>query len=302
MDNRTEVQDFLTSRRARVTPEQAGIPTYGRNRRVKGLRREEVAMLAGVSVDYYVRMERGNISGVSESILDAVARTLQLSEVEHAHLFDLANTANSSGARRARPAALHIRPAVQRILDSIAAPAWVRNGKADFLAGNRLGRALYAPIFVDPRRPGNTARFLFLDPRAGDFYPDWPEMARGMVATLRAEAGKHPYDKGLTDLIGELATHSEPFRQLWASHEVLVHRNGAKRLRHPAVGDLELTYEAMQLTTDEGLTLLIYAAEPGSRSEEGLRLLNSWAPVDGAEDAEGGPFAPVNESLTRRTP
>lgn len=123
-----------------------------------------------------------------------------------------------------------------------------------------------------------------------------------MVATLRAEAGKHPYDKGLTDLIGELATHSEPFRQLWASHEVLVHRNGAKRLRHPAVGDLELTYEAMQLTTDEGLTLLIYAAEPGSRSEEGLRLLNSWAPVEDAEDAEGGPFAPVNESLTRRTP
>ncbi|UKA58629.1 helix-turn-helix transcriptional regulator [Arthrobacter sp. FW306-2-2C-D06B] len=289
MDNRTEVQDFLTSRRARVTAEQAGIPVYGRNRRVKGLRREEVAMLAGVSVDYYVRMERGNISGVSESVLDAVARTLQLSEVEHAHLHDLANTANSSGARRARPVTLHVRPAMQRILDSIVAPAWVRNGKADFLAGNRLGRALYVPIFVDPRRPGNTARFLFLDPRAGDFYPDWPEMARGMVATLRAEAGKHPYDKGLTDLIGELATHSEPFRQLWASHEVLVHRNGTKRLRHPVVGDLELTYEAMQLTTDEGLTLLIYAAEPGSRSEEGLRLLDSWAPV---ESVEGKPFAP----------
>ncbi|WAH95298.1 helix-turn-helix transcriptional regulator [Arthrobacter sp. MMS18-M83] len=301
MDNRTEVRDFLTSRRARVTPEQAGIPVYGGHRRVKGLRREEVAMLAGVSVDYYVRMERGNLSGVSESILDAVARTLQLSEVEHAHFYDLANTANSSGTRMARPAVTHVRPALQRILDSIAAPAWVRNGKADFLASNRLGRALYAPIFIDPRRPGNTARFLFLDPRAADFYPDWPEMARGMVATLRAEAGRHPYDKGLTDLIGELATHSEPFRQLWASHEVLTHRNGTKRLRHPVVGDLELTYEAMQLATDEGLTLLIYAAEPGSRSEEGLRLLNSWAPAEDDEGTEGPPFAPAGESRTRRT-
>jgi hypothetical protein len=171
-----------------------------------------------------------------------------------------------------------VRPGVQRVLDAMSsAPAWVRNGKADVVGTNRLGRALYVPVLDDPVRPANTARFAFLNPRSRDFYRDWVQTANDMVAILRAEAGRNPYDRGLTDLVGELSTRSDEFRTRWAAHEVRFHRTGVKRLHHPAVGDLDLTYEAMELPSDPGLTLLVYTAEPGSASQDGLDLLASWA-------------------------
>jgi transcriptional regulator with XRE-family HTH domain len=277
--NSSEVREFLVSRRARITPEQAGLPAYGAHRRVKGLRREEAAMLAGVSVDYYTRLERGNLAGASESVLEALARALQLDEAERAHLFDLARAQNASPAARRRAApSRRVRPGVQRVLDAITdAPAWVRNGRADVLAVNRLGRALYAPVLEDPVQPPNTARFTFLSPRARDFYRDWDRTAHDMVAVLRAAAGRDPYDKALTDLIGELSTRSAEFRTLWAAHDVLFHRTGRKNLHHPVVGDLDLTYEAFELPGDPGLTMLVYTAEPDTATAQALGFLASWA-------------------------
>jgi transcriptional regulator with XRE-family HTH domain len=279
VDNRSEVRDFLASRRARITPEQAGLPAFGGHRRVAGLRREELAMLAGVSVDYYTRLERGNLSGASDGVLESLARALQLDEAERAHLFDLARAAQATaGTPRRRPSAQRVRPGVQRVLDAMTeAPAWVRNGRSDVLAANRLGRALYAPVFDSPAGPPNTARFAFLDPRATEFYLDWVQTANDMVAILRAEAGRNPYDKALTALIGELSTRSEEFRTRWAAHDVRFHRTGTKQLHHPVVGDLDLTYEAMELAADPGLTLLVYTAEPASPSADALTLLASWA-------------------------
>ena len=234
-------------------------------------------MLAGVSVDYYTRLERGNLAGASESVLDALARALQLDESERAHLFDLARAANASPAtRRQSTPARRVRPGVQRVLDAMTeAPAWVRNGRADVLATNRLGRALYAPVFEDPVQPANTARFAFLS-RAEDFYRDWDRTAADIVAVLRAAAGRNPYDKALTDLIGELSTRSEVFRTWWAAHDVLFHRTGRKHLHHPVVGDLDLTYEAFELPSDPGLTMLVYTAEPDTATAEALGFLASW--------------------------
>ena len=280
MDNRNEIREFLTSRRARITPDQAGLPAYGGHRRVAGLRREEVALLAGVSVDYYTRLERGNAAGASDSVLEALSRALRLDEAEHAHLFDLVHTASSSGAARAprRPARQQVRPSIQRILDSMSTtPAYVRNARLDILSGNRLGRALYAPVLTSPEQPANHARFLFLDPSAREFYIEWERQAQDTVALLRTEAGRNPHDKALSGLIGELSTRSEIFRTWWAAHNVRFHRTGIKRLHHPVVGDLSLTYEALDLAADAGLRISAYTAEPGSASEDGLNLLASWA-------------------------
>jgi transcriptional regulator with XRE-family HTH domain len=278
VDNRNEIREFLASRRARITPEQAGLPAYGGNRRVPGLRREEVALLAGVSVDYYTRLERGNLHGVSEGVLDALVRALQLDEAERGHLFDLAQTANTTARPRRRPAPQRVRPGVQRILDAMTdAPADVRNGRRDILAANRLGYALYSELFIDPVRPANVARFVFLSPRAGEFFPDWESTANDLVANLRTEAGRNPHDRGLQDLVGELSTRSQEFRTRWAAHNVRYHHTGRKRLHHPVVGDLELTYEVLALPADPGLSLVVYGAEPGSASQDGLRLLASWA-------------------------
>jgi transcriptional regulator with XRE-family HTH domain len=278
VDNRSEVREFLSSRRARLKPEQAGLPAYGGNRRVPGLRREEVAMLAGLSSDYYVQLERGRLHGVSESVLNAVANALQLDDAERTHLFDLARTANASGGKPRRPSQQKIRPGLQRVLDAFTdAPAWIRNGRSDVLATNQLGRALYPPVLDDPVRPANTARFAFLSPRGPEFYRDWETTAKDMVAVLRAEAGRNPYDKGLTDLVGELSTRSETFRSLWASHDVLFHQTGRKRLHHPVVGDLDLTYEAFDLSADPGLRMLVHTAEPASPTADALNLLASWA-------------------------
>jgi transcriptional regulator with XRE-family HTH domain len=285
MDNGNEIRDFLTSRRARITPEQAGLPAWGGNRRVAGLRREEVAMLAGVSIDYYVRLERGRAAGASESVLEGIARALQLDEAERAHLFDLARTAAAPAIPRTprRPASQAgrgpgIRPSVRRILDSMAStPAYVRNARMDILGANRLGTALFAPVLTGPAQPANNARFLFLDPAAPEFYPDWERQAQDVVAMLRTEAGRNPRDRALSNLIGELSTRSEDFRTWWAAHNVRFHRTGVKRFHHPAVGDLTLTYEALDLAADEGLRVSAYSAEPGTPSDDALKLLASWA-------------------------
>jgi transcriptional regulator with XRE-family HTH domain len=285
VDTRSEIREFLTSRRAKIKPGDVGLPEYG-SRRVPGLRREEVAVLAGVSVPYYTRLERGDINGVSESVLEALARALQLDEAERAHLFDLARAAQPTGAlQRRRQTKQRVRPAVQQILDVMTgAAAFVRTDRLDILGGNRLGYALYSKMFVSPVRPVNTARFVFLDPRARDFYLDWDRAATDVVAVLRSAAGRDPYDRGLSDLVGELSTQSEPFRTRWATHNVRFHINGIKHFHHPVVGDLSLNFERMDLAADPGLTIFTYTAEPGSRSEQALNLLASWTATP--EEAE----------------
>jgi transcriptional regulator with XRE-family HTH domain len=276
VDAAKDIAEFLTSRRARVTPEQAGLPAYGA-RRVKGLRREEVASLAGVSVEYYRRLERGNAAGVSDSVLEALAGALRLDDAERAHLHDLARAAGPAAPPRRRAAAQRVRPAVQRIVDAMGAPAIVRNSRVDYISANALGRALYAPVFESPEQPANSARFTFLDPAAHDFYADWERTAKDLVAHLRSEAGRNPYDRGLSDLVGELSTRSPEFRTWWAAHNVRYHRTGIKHLHHPVVGELELTYEVMELPADAGLNISVYSAEPHSRSAQALDLLASWA-------------------------
>ncbi|MET0783778.1 MAG: helix-turn-helix transcriptional regulator [Leifsonia flava] len=290
MDQTAQIREFLSTRRARITPEQAGLPAYGGNRRVTGLRREEVAMLAGVSVDYYVRMERGNLAGVSDSVLEALGRALQLDDAERAHLFDLARASVptlSTSSPRHRPAAKGVREPVQQLLDAITdAPAWVRNARHDMLASNRLARALYSPMLTDAHQPPNSARFVYLDPASREFFTDWERAADDIAAMLRLEAGQHPHDRALSDLIGELSTRSEVFRQRWAKHNVRFHRTGFKRLHHPIVGALELNFEAMELSSDADLTLLVYTAPVGSPTADALKMLASWAMTQDASLVE----------------
>ena len=277
MSSSDEIREFLSSRRAKVTPEQAGLTAYGRNRRVTGLRREEVAMLAGISVEYYTRFERGNASGASDDVIEGVVRALHLDEAERAHLFDLVRSANAiSRPTRRRPSQDRVRPVVQRILDSMNAPAYVRNGRLDLLAANALGRALYGPVFDGAVGTPNTARYLFLQPDAADFFSDWEAVASDAVAILRAEAGRDPFDKELSQLIGELSTRSQEFRVRWAAHNVKFHRTGTKTLHHPVVGIVTLDYEALELPGDGGQRILVYSAEPGSPSQQALDLLTSW--------------------------
>lgn len=279
-DNRAEIRDFLATRRARLAPEQVGLPAGGGRRRVAGLRREEVAVLAGVSTDWYARLEKGHISGVSEEVLNAVARALQLDEAEHAYLFDLARAARPTNrAPRPRKQA-PVQPQVQWMLDSMSgSAAFVRNGRMDVLAINALGRALYSPMFVDDRRPANIARYQFLDPGAQDYFPDWNGAANVTVALLRAEAGRDPHNKELRQLVGELSTLSEEFRARWAAHNVRIHHAGKKQFNHPDVGPLDLVYHSLNLASDDGsvLDLTIYTAEPGTASADRLTLLASWA-------------------------
>src|SRR6478752_2624324 len=278
MTNSDDVRKFLTSRRARLTPEDAGLPAYGGNRRVAGLRREEVAMLAGMSIDYYIRLERGNLAGASDSVLEALGRALQLDDAEAAHLFDLARAASAAPRVRRKRSPQAVRPSVQRVIDAItAAPAWVRNDRGDVLAANELGRALYLEMMTDGGTPPNSARFTFLSPKAREFFADWERAADDIVAVLRSTAGKNPYDKDLSDLIGELSTQSEEFRIRWARHDVKYHRTGRKRLHHPIVGDLDLSFEALELPGDPGLRINVYTAEPGTPSEDALKVLASWA-------------------------
>jgi len=294
-DVRAQIREFLSTRRARLSPEQAGLPVYGGDRRrVSGLRREEVAALAGISSEYYVKLERGAATGVSESVIEGLARALQLSEAERAHLLDLLRTAGTTRAPRRRPPAQRVRPTVQRVLVSmIGTPAFVLNGRLDILSANDLGLALYAPVYADPVRPPNTARFVFLDPGATEFFREWSKVANDTVALLRAEVGRDPYDRGLADLIGELSTRSDDFRVRWAAHNVRIHSTGVKLVHHPVVGDVDLAFESFPLAGDPSQSMVTYTAEPGSPSQDALSLLASWAATSGgaenvrsAEDTE----------------
>lgn len=280
MDNRAEVREFLMSRRAKLTPDQVGLPA-GRGRRVAGLRRSEVAMLAGVSVEYYAKLERGAIAGASASVLDSVAAALNLDETERAHLLDLARAADgvptSGRARRRATPTSASRPSLQWALESITgAVAFVRDQRHDLLATNALGRAFYSPVIGDGGRTPNLARFQFLDPASRDFYPDWELFAQMCVAIMRAEAGRDPHDRALQDLVGELSTQSETFRRLWGAHDVRTHGTGTKRFHHPVAGELVLAYEELAVTAEPGLVMMVYSAEPGSPSADRLRLLASW--------------------------
>lgn len=288
MDNRADVREFLTSRRAKVSPEELGLPT-GSNRRVAGLRRSEVATLAGVSVEYYTRLERGAISGASPEVLDSIARALKLDDAERAHLFDLAHAASPVARPPKRRNAKTWSPhtSLQWILDAVTAgPAFVRNGRMDLLAVNPLARAFYTDVYDMPGQPPNLARYAFLDERSQDFYADWDAAADITVAILRTEAGRDPHNKELHDLIGELSTRSEDFRRRWSSHNVRHHGTGDKTFRHPVVGEMTVAYEGLEMAAEPGLTLTVYAAEPGSASEESMRLLASWAATELAETAK----------------
>ena len=282
MDNRDEVREFLISRRAKISPAEAGLPVVGA-RRVPGLRRGEVAGLAGVSVEYYAKLERGAIAGVSASVLDALARALRLDDAERAHLFHLAHAADgtSAGMRPRRRPAKHWtpRPSLQWVLDRFTAPAIIRNGRMDLLATNHLGRAMHAAVYetVPDGVVPNFVRFTFLHPDAAhDFYPDWDTAADTSVAILHTEAGRDPHDKQLHDLVGELSTRSDDFRRRWGTHDVRYHGAGTKVFHHRDVGDLDLAYESMDMISDPGLTLTLYAAEPGSTTAHALDLLASW--------------------------
>jgi len=279
MDQRAQIQEFLASRRARISPQSAGLPVAGRKRRVPGLRREEVAALAGLSVDYYIRLERGALVNASDSVLQAIARALRLDPAEQAHLADLARAtrpAAAAHARRAAPAA--IAPQLQLVLDAlVGVPALVRSPTLDIIATNSLARALYSVLYTEAGPAQNVARFTFLDPRARQFWADWAEAADDLTAHLRAATS--PFDRALTELVGELSTGSDAFRELWARHDVRAHVRGVKRFSHPVVGALSLRYDHLQLAAEPGLTLITYTAEPGTSSRDNLSLLASWASV-----------------------
>lgn len=281
MDNKAEVREFLTTRRARVAPEQVGLPA-GTNRRVPGLRRAEVAMLADVSVEYYSKLERGQIAGASAAVLESLSRALQLDETERMHLLDLARAADgiptSGRPRRRSSATVTARPGLQRTLDAITGgPAFVRDRHQNLVATNALGAAFYSPVIGAGGRVPNLARFQFLDPAARDFYPDWDLFAQMCVGIMRVEAGRDPHDRTMQDLVGELTTRSETFARLWSAHDVRTHGTGTKRFHHPVVGELTLAYEELAVTAEDGMALLVYTAEPGSPSAERLQMLASWS-------------------------
>jgi transcriptional regulator with XRE-family HTH domain len=286
-DNRAEVRQFLVSRRARLTPRQVGLPEVGA-RRVPGLRRAEVALLAGVSVEYYAKLERGALAGVSTSVLDALARALRLDDAERTHLVHLAQAANGSGGLaqpRRRPAKRWTpSPSLRWVLDTITGgPAIIRNGRMDLLAANHLGRAMHSSLYdalpagSTPTGCPNFGRYTFLDDDSHRFYPDWDTAADTCVSILRTEAGRDPHDKALHDLVGELSTRSTEFRRRWSAHDVRLHGAGTKSFHHTAVGHLDLAYESVDMISEPGLTLTLYAAEPASPTAEALTLLASWA-------------------------
>lgn len=280
MDSPNPISEFLTTRRAKLTPSQVGLPDFGGRRRVPGLRREEVAMVAGMSAEYYKRLERGNAAGVSEAVIDGVSRALQLDEAEHAHLYDLIRAANAGAhplQRKGAPRKTHLTAGMRQTIDSMSTvPVFIQNGRLDAVATNRLGAALFSEM-LDAPSPVNAARFIFLDERAQAFYREWEAQTRQIVAVLRSEAGRSPYDRQLSDLVGELSTRSDLFRKLWGTHDVREHRTGLKLVHHPVVGDLDLTFQAMDLASDRGLQMIVFSAEPGSATQERLQLLANLA-------------------------
>jgi transcriptional regulator with XRE-family HTH domain len=295
VDARAEIRDFLTSRRARMTPKQAGLPDYGGRRRVPGLRRGELATLAGISVEYLTQLERGNVAGASESVLEALARALQLDEAERMHLFDLARTGAGSRRSSGRGGTAAVRPSVQRILDVLDSPAYARTGRGDIVAVNAPATALYGDVLRPNALPVNVARLVFLDPYSQELFLDWEAVADDTVAALRIEAGRTPNDRQLSQLVGELATRSDAFSLRWGRHDVRLHRTAMKRLHNAVVGDLELTGDALQLP-GEDLTLVVYTASAGSPAQEKLDFLIHWAGTPHSQDAMGTPTERIPET------
>lgn len=280
VDSSSEISGFLTSRRARLSPEEAGVPRYSGVRRVQGLRREEVAHLAGVSSDYYARLERGRVSGASREVLEAIARALRLDEDEREHLFNLVRITQRRTPRRKSVERTTVRPGIQSVLDAIEGPALVQNARLDRLAFNRIGRALHSLPADGSGDHYNYAQWLFLNPEAKRFHRDYRDAAHNVVALLRAATARDPYDKELIEIIGTLSTRSEEFRVMWASHDVFRYRAGAKLLTHAEIGDLEFGYESFELSTDPGLVMLVYTVEPGSRTADAMKILASWNAPD----------------------
>ena len=299
---RAEIREFLSTRRARLTPQDAGLPNHGGDRRrVAGLRREEVAMLAGVSPQYYVRLERGDATGVSTSVIDSIAQALRLDEAEHAHLLDLIRTASTprQARRRQPPAPQRVRPTIQRLVDSMhLTPASVLNGRLDIITANHLGRALFAPVYDDSEGSPNNARFIFLDPRAKGFFREWDKVANDTVAILRAEAGRAPHDRDLSDLIGQLSTRSDEFRVRWAAHNVRIHATGVKLLHHPVVGDLDLPFESLPLAQGSRLSLVAYMPDPRSASQDAITLLASWEATQSHQTPSSGADHPATHDAS----
>jgi transcriptional regulator with XRE-family HTH domain len=275
MTARSELGEFLRACRAAVSPQDAGVPATAPGRRVRGLRREEVAHLAGVSVDYYTRLEQGRHASPSESVVDALARALHLDAAAHAHLADLARTGLH---RPERPQVQRVRPAVHQMLDALLdQPAFVLGRRTDVLAANALARALATDWQAMPARDRNYTRWIVLDPAARELHLDWHAVAADVVGTLRLDAGRHPDDPLLNQLVGELTIKSPEFRGWWNDHRVHQRTHGIKRLQHPVVGPITIHYEALALPGDSDQTLFIYTTEPGSTSHDNLRLLASWA-------------------------
>ncbi|MFJ8820327.1 helix-turn-helix domain-containing protein [Streptomyces sp. NPDC102467] len=290
LDQRAELSEFLRTRRARLKPEDVGVASHGRHRRVPGLRREELAQLAGVSVAYYTRLEQGNGRNVSAEVLDAIARALRLSETEHAHLTHLAKPKERRRRSRA-PKRQQARVALQHLVDSMeGVPAYIGGARSDILAWNRLAAALFGDWGALPAAERNWARLTFLNPDYRELFRDWEQKASDMVSYLRLYAGQHPDDPELSALVGELSVKSEEFRKLWATHDVKEKGHGVKRMRHPLVGELTLAYETLHLPDDDGQFLSVYHAEPGSPSADALRLLASWG-----TDAVPTESAPLSE-------
>ncbi|SDM96424.1 Helix-turn-helix domain-containing protein [Streptomyces sp. cf386] len=287
LDRRAELSEFLRTRRARLKPEDVGLPDFGRHRRVPGLRREELAQLAGVSVAYYTRLEQGNGRNVSAEVLDAIARALRLSDAEHAHLTHLAKPKQHKKKPTTRPE--QVRPALAQLLDSIdGVPAYISGRRSDILAWNRMAAAVFGDWAELPVQERNWARLVFLKPEYRELFVEWDQKASDMVSYLRMDAGCHPDDPRLSALVGELSVKSEEFRRLWATHDVKEKSYGVKHIRHPLVGELTLNFESFRLSDGSEQSLITYHAEPGSPSAEALRLLASW----GADATKAGTSAP----------
>nr|WP_306339323.1 helix-turn-helix transcriptional regulator [Streptomyces sp. AS13] len=284
LDRRAELSEFLRTRRAKLQPQDVGLPEFGRHRRVPGLRREELAQLAGVSVAYYTRLEQGNGRNVSAEVLDAIARALGLTDAEHAHLTHLARPARHkkkrrpARAQRVRTGLLYLRESMEGV------PAYVTGARSDILAWNPMAAAVFGDWGALPPGERNWARLVFLSPAYRDLFVNWDSKASDMVSYLRLYAGCHPDDPELSALVGELSVKSEEFRRLWATHNVKEKGHGTKLVRHPLAGDLTLSYETLNLPDDEEQHLVTYHAEPGSASAEGLRLLASWGADAGRRD------------------
>jgi transcriptional regulator with XRE-family HTH domain len=274
LDRRAELSEFLRTRRARLKPEDVGLPVFGRHRRVQGLRREELAQLAGMSVAYYTRLEQGNGRNVSAEVLDSIARALRLTDAEHAHLTHLAKP---RAHKKPKARTQRVRGALQQLLDSIdGIPAYIVGRRSDILAWNRMAAAVFGDWSQLPAQERNWARLVFLRPEYRELYVDWDQKASDLVAHLRMDAGRHPDDPRLSALVGELSVKSGEFRRLWATHEIKEQGYGVKRLRHPLVGDLTLFFETFSLFDDGEQSLITYHPEPGSPSADALRLLASW--------------------------